>query len=165
MNIWLIADQHFYHNNILMWRDDKARRKFPSVDKMNKTMINNHNEIVRAGDITYHLGDFSFAKGWQDTRHILEKLNGGHVLIFGNHDLFRHWEYLEMGFESVHSSLELGDFTLVHDPAVAGVLTHKNYIHGHTHGLGKRLAPNTYSVSVEMTDYYPVNLQTIIEEW
>ena len=166
MSIFLISDQHFYHSNILMWIDDKARRVFPTVNKMNEYIIKHHNEVVGKGDLTYHLGDFTFSKNYRDIQHILEKLNGRHILILGNHDLFRPFEYTEMGFESVHTSLEIeGGFTLIHDPAVAGVLKDTDFIHGHTHGLGLRLAPNAYSVSVEMHDYYPVDLEEIVKQW
>ena len=63
----------------------------------------------------------------------------------------------------MHTSLEVGEYTLVHDPAVAGVLKDRKYIHGHTHGLGKRLAENTVCVCVELWDYYPVSVLQIEE--
>jgi calcineurin-like phosphoesterase family protein len=130
---------------------------------MNRTIIKRHNEVVAKEDITYHLGDFTFSKHWQDMRQILDRLNGRHILILGNHDLFKPFDYVEVGFESVHTSLEIiapfgvsSTPLLIHDPAVAGVLTNKLVVHGHTHALGVQLAPNTYCVSVELHDYYPV---------
>jgi calcineurin-like phosphoesterase family protein len=158
---FFIADEHYYHANILMWRDIKAKRNFPTLNDMHKTIIRNHNEVVTKEDTVYHLGDFSFSKHAPDMRSTLEKLNGTHVLILGNHDLHKPFDYVEVGFQSVHTSLMLDDYLLIHDPAVAGVLKHLKVIHGHTHGLGLRLAENTYCVSVEVTDYRPVSFCSI----
>jgi calcineurin-like phosphoesterase family protein len=165
--IYFTADEHYYHANIITNRFRDAR-PFNTVDEMNRTIIKRHNEVVAKDDITYHLGDFTFAKHWPDMRQMLERLNGKHILILGNHDLHRPFEYVEAGFQSVHTSLELHELfgttgrpILIHDPAVAGVLTDKLFIHGHTHGLGLRLAPNTFCVSVELHNYYPVSLMDI----
>lgn len=164
---YFTADEHYFHSNILMWRDDKSRRVFKSVDDMNRTMINNHNSVITSEDTTYHLGDFTWTKSWKDSAHILAKLNGKHILILGNHDLFNAFDYLHLGFHSVHTSLEYDymceRFILIHDPAIAGVIKNQKFIHGHTHGLGKRLADNTYCVSVELHDYKPISIYEISE--
>ena len=158
---FFIADEHYYHDNILMWRDIKAKRDFPTLNDMHKRIIARHNEVVGKEDTTYHLGDFSFSKHAPDMRSLLDKLNGSHILILGNHDLFKPFDYVEVGFQSVHTSLMLEDYLLIHDPAVAGVMKHLKVIHGHTHGLGLRLAENTYCVSVEVTDYTPTSFAYI----
>jgi len=164
--IWFTADEHYYHSNIIGKEAFGGRREgrpFKSVDQMNKTIIKNHNEVVAKEDVTYHLGDFAFIRHWKDAAHILKSLNGRHILILGNHDFIPAFDFVEMGFESVHTSMKLGIWTLIHDPAVAGVLTEHKFIHGHTHGLGLRLGANSYCVSVEMHNYYPVPLTTIME--
>jgi len=167
--IWFTSDEHYYHSNIISHRfNERSRRPFTTVSEMNSTIIKHHNEVVKEEDITYHLGDFAFVKGWRDMRHIIPQLKGRHILILGNHDFISPFEFVEAGFESVHTSLELvapfgasSTPILIHDPAVAGVLKDSYFIHGHTHGLGKQLAPNTYCVSVELTDYYPVPITDI----
>jgi calcineurin-like phosphoesterase family protein len=165
--IYFTADEHYYHANIISNRF-RDTRPFNTVDEMNRTIIKHHNEIVTKDDVTYHLGDFSFSKHWQDMRHILGKLNGRHILVLGNHDLFKPFEYVEVGFESIHTSIHFLEDSwdeihpiLIHDPAVAGVFKDKRVIHGHTHGLGLTLASNTYCVSVELHDYYPVPITKI----
>jgi calcineurin-like phosphoesterase family protein len=167
--IWLTADEHYYHSNIVGRETYGGRREgrhFDTVAKMNKALILNHNEVVGKDDTVYHLGDFSFAKHKPDTASILAQLNGArHILILGNHDLYNPFDYVELGFQSVHTSLDLERYLLIHDPAVAGVLKHLRVIHGHTHGLGLRLGSNTYSVSVEMHDFYPVSFQQISMEF
>lgn len=162
--IFLTSDQHFYHSNILMFKDERNRRNFKSVDHMNRTMIQRHNEVVSKEDTVYHLGDFTFSKNYKEMVSTVGRLNGTHILILGNHDIMPVWDYVEMGFQSVHTSFELENFILVHDPAVAGVIRNKIFIHGHTHALGKQLSDNTYCVCVELHDYYPVDLDVIKRE-
>ena len=174
--IYFTADEHYYHSNILMFREGKESRKFASVDKMNRHMINQHNAIVTHSDTVYHLGDFYLGKDYRQAENILKQLNGVHILILGNHDLLKPFDYVEMGFGSVHTSLELvqGNLAfinsklggikypyLIHDPAAAGVFVNQYFIHGHTHGLGLKLAKNTFCVSVELHDYAPVPINKI----
>jgi calcineurin-like phosphoesterase family protein len=182
MTIFLTADEHYYHHNMLMHRsfgvhdgtpiEVPAMRRFRTTDEMHRLLKKRFNEVVSPDDVTYHLGDFAYgpgAKSWQQLSNIVEGLNGKHHLILGNHDHLKPFDYLEAGFLSVHTSLDLSVVTpffaglciLVHDPAVAGVLTDKFFIHGHTHSLGKHLNKNTYCVSVELTDYYPVPITDI----
>jgi calcineurin-like phosphoesterase family protein len=162
---WLTADEHYYHSNILMFKEERSRRAFKTVDHMNREMIRRHNEVVSDGDTVYHLGDFTFSKNWQEARTLLGKLKGNHILILGNHDMFRAWEFIDIGFKSVHTSLKVGTFNLVHDPAIAGVLTDQLFVHGHTHALSKFLGDNSYCVSVELHDYYPVNFYQMRDEF
>lgn len=166
--IWFTADEHYYHSNIVAPRsvDD---RHFKSVAKMNEYIIKRHNDVVTKDDIVYHLGDFSFVRTYKEMAHTLARLHGRHILILGNHDLFKWFEYLEVGFESVHSSLTLPlkdniTLNLVHDPAIAGVFRDRLYVHGHTHNLGRFLSSHAYCVSVEVSDYAPVPI-TAVQDW
>ena len=165
--IWFTADEHYYHHNMLLFRHNGARN-FRATDEMHKVLKQRHNEVVAKDDVVYHLGDFAYgpgAKSWQQIESLLKVLNGTHHLILGNHDHIKPFDYVEAGFQSVHTSMWLEDFLLIHDPAIAGVIPDIKVIHGHTHGLGKRLKPNTYGVSVELTDFYPVSFDTIKAEW
>jgi calcineurin-like phosphoesterase family protein len=158
---YLISDEHYFHTKILGY----TNRNFEDIGTMKYELMKRHNEIVTDKDTTYHLGDFAFTENWKEVASILKRLKGNHVLILGNHDFIYVPHYVEAGFQSVHTSLQLDGFTLIHDPAVAGVLTDGKYIHGHLHQMGLRIAPNCYNVSVEMHDYYPVSLEQIKFEW
>jgi len=161
---FFISDEHYGHSNIITFRHlDKPMRNFARVSEMNRYMIRRHNEVVTKEDTTYHLGDFMFTRRWQDVAGILEQLNGSHVLILGNHDNLSAWEYVEAGFQSVHTSLPWKDSILVHDPAVAGVLVDNFYIHGHTHAIGKRLSTNTICACVELWDYTPKTFEQLCQ--
>lgn len=80
--IFYIADYHFGHANVI--RFDK--RPFNSAEEMDKTMIDNWNDVVGKDDTVYILGDFCWntEERWIE---ILDQLNGKKVLIRGNHDL------------------------------------------------------------------------------
>ena len=165
--IWLTADSHHFHHNILLFREhDVKQRPFRTTDEMHRVIKHRHNEVVASDDTVYHLGDFAYgpgAKSWKQLETIISGLNGRHHLILGNHDHLKPFDYVEAGFQSVHTSLVLEDFLLIHDPAIAGVMKDLKVCHGHTHSLGLRLSPNTYCVCVEMHDYYPVDFNKIKE--
>jgi calcineurin-like phosphoesterase family protein len=171
--IWLTSDEHYYHHNMLMHRESSPQmeahaRKFRTTDEMHRHIKKRHNKVVGEDDVVYHLGDFAYgpgAKSWQQIAGLLSGLKGTHHLILGNHDHIKPFDYVEAGFVSVHTSLQLEDYLLIHDPAVAGVLTDLKVIHGHTHSLGLRLSDNTFSVCVEMHDYYPVRLEAIADDF
>jgi calcineurin-like phosphoesterase family protein len=89
-DIWVSSDFHFNHSNILKFTDSATGKlirgdKFSSVEEMNEHMVEQHNKLVKPGDIFYTLGDVvmgdmdSFKKLWP-------RLNGRKRLIVGNHD-------------------------------------------------------------------------------
>lgn len=84
-NIFLTADTHFSHANIMKY----CMRPFFRVEEMDEAILHNINQMVGAGDTLYHLGDFSFDR--------YSKTNGAEkfraqincrniILITGNHD-------------------------------------------------------------------------------
>src|SRR5271157_4478258 len=79
-NYWFTSDQHFNHSRIIQY----CHRPFLSVEEMNETIIENFNKVVKSKDEVYHLGDFCFDKN--DMKYFLNRLNGSHKLILGNHD-------------------------------------------------------------------------------
>lgn len=88
-DLWLISDTHFFHENILSFRDSKTgnlvRPGFDSVTHMNECMVENWNSVVKDGDIVYHLGDLAFGDDGQ-LPALMAKLKGSKRLIAGNHD-------------------------------------------------------------------------------
>src|SRR5574343_93140 len=95
---WFISDLHFYHKNIIHLQD----RPYTSVEEMNETLIASWNNTVAKGDVVYIIGDFSFGK-YDETKAIVEKLNGVKVLIRGNHDSrFTSSTFIKLGFNDVY---------------------------------------------------------------
>lgn len=83
--IFFTSDLHFGHRNILRF----CGRPWDTVEEMNEGLINNWNSVVKENDIVFDLGDFAFASN-STWKSILERLNGKHYLILGNHDVQRY---------------------------------------------------------------------------
>ena len=185
--IWFTSDQHFYHENILKF----CSRPFENIEVMNKTIIDNWNEVVGKDDVVFTLGDFVW---WNDPikiKDIVSQLNGKTIVfIMGNHDKidsFKHLlktcnnvkliqsdiVHLKIKYQELSnaSSVEL---VLSHYPLMSWSGRNRNCInlHGHIHsgpdnkdGFDKDLPiwkGMQMDVGVDNNNYKPVDLQTIL---
>ncbi len=166
-NIFIIGDQHFYHNNIIEY----TRGEFESLEDMHKFIIDRHNETVGKEDIVIFLGDFCFKRSF--IKDILKNLNGHKYLVLGNHDpdnLER--VYPELGFEGVYiMPVKIGSNFLSHEPLVKDdsfPLTFQqitkefveytgatNY-HGHIHSTEGNISQSYQNVTCENVGYKPL---------
>lgn len=165
---WFISDTHFLHANILKFFKDEAHgqrlRDFNSLEDMHNTLIKNWNSVVGKNDYVYHLGDVTFQYNGL-FNEIMSQLNGRKRLVHGNHDkiwnpaLMRWFEKCELwrGFKEFN-------FTCTHIPARLDSLRDGAFnVHGHTHARCLD-DPHYINVSVEVRNYTPVHLSTLIEE-
>ena len=155
---------HFGHENIIKY----TNRPFKSFIEMDKALIKNHNSLVNEEDTTYIVGDFSL-RGSQHThyyKYILDRMNGKKVLILGNHDSLKPFSYINVGFYSVHTHLELNiggvDCVLVHDPVHSITAKEKTFICGHVHDMFK-IHKNVINVGVDVWDFKPASEEEIIK--
>lgn len=81
--VFVTSDLHFWHKNILKFCPET--RPYKDVIEMNEAMIAEWNSRVGKDDIVYNLGDISFGN-LEETVKVMERLNGVHHLIIGNHD-------------------------------------------------------------------------------
>lgn len=172
-NIWVISDTHFNHANILKFEDrvgKAVRGQFSSVEDMNEHMIQRWNEVVKPGDKVYHLGDVVFGNDkveWMD-KH-MPRMNGSKRLVFGNHDEPSH--FVGKGhFQKTSLWRVFKEFNIllthvpVHESTVmegrGGSIRPMLNVHGHIH---QNESPSQFHhcVSVEHTDYYPVNIEDL----
>lgn len=170
--IFYTADPHFYHKNIIRYCD----RPFQNIKEMHNTLIKNWNKVVGPDDYVYVVGDFAMVNKNETgrIRKILHELNGSKELILGNHDLCKPFDYVEAGFNAVHTAMQIEDFTehqpykvlMHHDPCIAcGTPPGTVFIHGHIHNLFKCVPDKmAVCVCVENWDYTPVTLSQIMEE-
>jgi calcineurin-like phosphoesterase family protein len=156
-NIWVVSDTHFGHSNIIKYCD----RPFVNFEEMNEKMIENWNNVVKDGDIIYHLGDVYFGKS--NTSNFNHRLKGRKRLILGNHDTGKDPILLNM-FEKILVWRMFPEFKLLltHVPVHESSLEVKvlKNVHGHVHK--NSLTDERYiNVSVEMINYTPVNIDSL----
>lgn len=167
-NIWFISDTHFYHENILKFTGDDGNRIRPhwnTVDEMNADMVERWNSTVKPNDKVWHLGDVAFQTTTKaaELDKLLKSLHGHKRMLLGNHDnikspvLYNNFEKIELwkGFKA---------FTCSHIPLRIDTLRDgKINVHGHIH-QNRMKEINYINVSVEMINYTPVNLDTIMSD-
>lgn len=162
VRIFVISDTHFDHANILGFTGldgQRVRPEFSDVDAMNEAMVTRWNDVVRAGDHVYHLGDVAMHK--RGLRFVT-RLNGRKRLCRGNHDIFKTRDYLDAGFEEIHGMRVLAGVVLTHCPIHPESLGRfLGNIHGHIHER-PAYGPRYVNVSVERVAYTPVLLDEIV---
>ncbi len=82
--LYFTSDTHFGHGNIIRY----CNRPFSTTAEMNEAMIRNWNDVVKAGDEVYHLGDFAYGRDMTALagKLIRKRLNGKIYLVRGNHE-------------------------------------------------------------------------------
>lgn len=155
--IWVTSDTHFGHQNIIGY----CKRPFASAEEMDEELVRRWNAVVRPQDHVYHLGDVAMRK---ERLAIVRRLNGHKRLVFGNHDIFDHRAYVEVGFEKVMGMRVLSGALLTHVPVHHTSMSRfVCNIHGHIHER-PAYGPQYLNVSVERTDYTPVLLEQILAD-
>ena len=160
MNVWVTADNHFNHNNIII----HCNRPFENVTAMNEAMIEKWNERVKPQDTIFVIGDFAYP--WKNQHHITydelaARLHGTKHLIIGNHDT----ETMKGGvdgkardhpmWETTQDYLEFkfgkSRWVFSHYPFETWRNAHHNWyhLHGHCHGNLKRVIAHRMDVGVD----------------
>lgn len=170
VEIWLISDTHFFHENILNFDNPLG---FRSLKERHEFMLDKWNSTVKRGDKVYHLGDvFMGPSEHQDRISLWHKLNGSKRLIVGNHDKVK---YLSNNpfFANIMlwKRFDEHDLVLTHAPLHPSTLEEERWrerevlnVHGHTHSLGSPEGPY-FSVCVEMTNYTPINIEEVRDSY
>ena len=183
--IWITADQHFNHNKILVYTNrtqfmnkhelkeyteimkekdkekirvliDRMKISDTSTKIMNEFMIKQWNDTVNDGDVVIHLGDFYLGSKPERIK-FRERLNGTIILILGSHDGSK-WRIAKDGFIVSDKALIVDDFVFTHKPMEV-VPDGKWNIHGHIHK--KETSGRRINLSVEQTDYKPMNIKDL----
>ena len=138
------SDYHLQHKKIIEY----CKRPFKSVYEMTEAIVDNHNKVVRANDILYHLGDFAMGSPkWIED--IIKKLNGNIVFIRGCHDknllkIYKDIPYMKE--ISCHGQI----ITLSHYAMRTWPKSHYNSwaLYGHSHN-GLKGAGKSFDVGVD----------------
>ena len=160
--IYLIADLHLNHRNIIRYCD----RPFTSVEEMNETLITNWNKIVRRDDVVFVVGDLAFCRKGDKISQWTNQLNGHIILIVGNHDRGNLDSVLHM--DKCILTYKGRELLLVHDPHTVNGWE-GFVVHGHVHNNDLVNFPfmnrerKTINVGVELINYTPVSIDFLIE--
>ena len=161
-NTWIISDTHFYHDNLILETYENRPAHHTEL------IIGNWQNSVQPDDDILHLGDVLL--GGKEKRESLRyRLTGNKYLILGNHDKkTRNILRNELKFAV------LPDVTRVIVNEQHIVFTHKPFehlksyeinIHGHTHSKISHISTDRHiNVSIEVMDYSPIRLGTLLEE-
>lgn len=166
---WVVSDTHFGHKNII----DFCRR--PSdVEQM---MMESWAREIPPEATALHLGDLAYANNAWFKNMIAPHLTGARkLLVRGNHDRGRYSFYTGSGFKlvkpfAIYWGTKVVSFS--HYPwntEEEGAMAHDTIrIHGHIHNNGytrEGFVPfllNHINVSVEQTQYRPVNLELLLK--
>lgn len=156
--IWFTADEHYDHEAIIAFEN----RPFKKLSHMKSALVKANNEIVDVDDDVFHIGDFSLRginyKRWYED--LVSKLSGKHHLILGNHDRMGAWDYVDVGFVTVHTALELQEFVLIHDPAASIIDKTRTFLCGHVHSLFTE-CKNVINVGVDVRNFKPMPINEV----
>ncbi|MCA1841208.1 MAG: metallophosphoesterase family protein [Actinobacteria bacterium] len=159
---YFCADTHYAHANIIKgiskWTDKSGCRPFETFTEHNEWLIRVINEVVKADDTLWHLGDFSFG-GEHRIHEFRSRLACRNIyLVAGNHDhhikKFQETpEHYGFKFVADYTELDLNGTQIVlsHYPTESWVNMNKPayHLHGHVHGNGRPLA-GRYDVGIDV---------------
>jgi calcineurin-like phosphoesterase family protein len=160
---WVTADHHFGHDAIIKY----CKRPFKNAKDMDYQLIERHNEVVAPEDVVYFVGDFTMSGNPDYIESLLRRLNGFKHLILGNHDRLKPFTYVDLGFTTVHTALEIHTpfdkrVILAHDPAVSAVDRDARFLCGHVHDLFLTCY-NVVNVGVDIWHYRPIKLYDAVQ--
>jgi calcineurin-like phosphoesterase family protein len=177
-NVFITADQHFHHKNIISFCD----RPFTNVLDMDETLINNWNKVVKPQDWVIHLGDFTL-EGGRIAQEYFSQLNGDICLLSypWHHD--KRWLKTKLPLKSksgfdirlwpsmvILEIPQLGrdgyyalTITLCHYPLAVWDREHYGGWHLHAHSHGKYEGEGyILDVGVDIHNFTPISLGNIL---
>lgn len=132
---------------------------------MGRKLIQNINSVTKPTDDLYILGDYCWwgpEQKWH-IRKTTERINCRLHLILGNHDKLLAQDYVDCGFASAHTSLEVNGKLLFHDPVLSIMFPENLCVVGHVHTFFKT-HKNCINVGVDVWDFMPVTEDQLNEE-
>jgi calcineurin-like phosphoesterase family protein len=136
------SDLHHEHRRIVEFTN---RGKDTAQEEHTEWLVNTWNSNVTKSDVCYHLGDYSFAKTYDDIAEYTSRLNGTKILLKGNHDKRGNLDQLvkdnliSAWFEYKEIKIGTTPVVLFHFPISSW---HRQsheawHLHGHCHGNHK----------------------------
>lgn len=169
MNIYLISDTHFNHQNIATYCQRPT--------DFTELIIKRWNETVKPEDTVIHLGDVQIGK---KSLWIMPALPGRKILVRGNHDRQQSCSWwMEHGFDFACDGMRFRNCWLTHEPSTLLADGTELNIHGHLHNIWdgfrnpedkradafqlRRLKNHWQRLfAIEYTDYRPVEFNKFV---
>lgn len=157
VDIWVISDTHFGHENIIKY----CNRPFKDTQEMDEILIANWNKLVHPSHHVYHLGDVAMSQ--ERYLRCVPRLNGHKRLILGNHDdqvpMKTHLGY----FDKILMWRLFKPLIFTHIPIHRDNFGKASVnVHGHIHQNPSPAGPYI-NVSVENIQYQPIHLDTLMK--
>ena|SRR5208337_2966854 len=168
--VWFTADYHIGHWNILKLGKG---RPFSCLDEMHNRIADNHNSVVRPGDLVYYLGDAGLKLPWEELLRFFRRLNGNFYFLEGNHDsvaqeMYKHTPDIFVwmrGLETIRPKIDgIPPITLCHYAMRTWPGSHKGHwqLYGHSHGMLPEIPHMlAFDVGVDCWDFTPVSLDQV----
>jgi len=160
---YFTADWHLYHENIIRF----CTRPFKDINHMNRTILDNVNEVVLPDDRLFNLGDVALKNvNWTSIRASIVCKNV--FVVPGNHDresqLKEHFSILPQCY-----MYESGGFRLVLAHYAMRIWAHSHHgaghLYGHSHG---KLPPipgaMAFDIGVDCWNFKPLSLNQVKAE-
>ena len=150
------SDEHINHINIIKY----CKRPFKDIQEMEKVLVYNHNNVVRAKDTVIHAGDLTLGKK-EVAANYIKQLNGNHIFLKGSHD---HW----LGNGSYIWTKMIDNQYVVVCHYCMKTWPRSHYyswqLFGHSHGrliLTPSEAMCQYDIGVDNNNFYPASFDQI----
>lgn len=164
-SIYFTADEHHGHENIIKF----CERPFANTDEMTEKLVANHNEVVKPGDRVYHLGDMFWRTfGVERAVATVQRLNGQHYYIYGNHcELFRNNAlFSQFIWCRDMENLKIQGYpniVLCHYAMRVWNGSHRGayQLYGHTHNVLPEGDYLSTDVGVDAQNFYPISLESV----
>jgi calcineurin-like phosphoesterase family protein len=158
MNVWVIADTHFNHKNMVTLCG--------RPENFTELILSNWRGLCRPDDLTIHLGDVIFGQAGKLTEY-LASVPGRKWLVRGNHDYNTTTWYLNHGFDAVVDAMVFSRVLFTHKPAdvlpSGCVVNVHGHLHNSQHHEGEyKPQPWHKLLALEYTDYKPVELMKFV---
>ena len=160
MTIWIIADTHFNHKNLVEWGIRPLGYEY---------LIHMELKKIQPTDTLIHLGDIDMGSTKSVHEREFMPLECYTILVLGNHDNKSDGWYKRHGWNFVCTSFTNTYFgkkvKFSHHPTVWDGSFDVN-IHGHLHDLGHREDSRNIMnelISLELNNYKLVNLDSLIK--
>jgi calcineurin-like phosphoesterase family protein len=156
---WIIADTHFFHNNI--------GRYCNRPEDWQAQIIQNWNYLVQPDDSVFHLGDFALAHK-ADIKALVDQLSGQIFMLRGNHDRFSKTFYQSLGITLVPDPYEMlypsGQKLIFSHRPILPLEPDMLNLHGHIHNNpAPELSFQHINMSVEVHKYRPWRLCNVLK--